>query len=107
MSMIPIALLPQVIFAGVVFSLDNPSALQIPAAFFPARWAMAAMGSTVGLHGDKLGADSFSYWGTLFSNYSKGQALFHLLLCWAVLAFMILVLGLAIAWLLKKKDVRA
>jgi ABC-type multidrug transport system ATPase subunit/pSer/pThr/pTyr-binding forkhead associated (FHA) protein len=107
MSMIPLALLPQVIFAGVVFSLDNPQALQIPAVFFPARWAMAAMGSTVGLHGDKLGADSFSYWGTLFSTYSQGQALFHLLLCWAVLALMILLLGFAIAWLLKKKDVRA
>lgn len=107
MSFVPIALIPQVIFAGVVFSLDQPTFLQIPAAFFPARWAMAGMGSTVGLHGDKLGADTFSYWGTLFSTYSQGQAVFHLFLSWIVLAMMIVAFGMLIAWFLKKKDVRA
>jgi ABC-type multidrug transport system permease subunit len=107
MSLIPVVLLPQVIFAGVIFSLDQPPALQILGAFFPARWAMAGMGSTVGLHGDKLGADGFSYWGTLFSTFSQGAAAFHLLLVWFILVVMMLVLGFVIAWFLKKKDVRA
>jgi hypothetical protein len=107
MSFVPIALIPQVIFAGVVFSLDKPPILQFLAIFFPARWAMAGMGSTVGLHGDKLGADGFSYWGTLFSTYSQTQAVFHLLLVWAILGAMIVGFGLLIAWFLKKKDVRA
>ena len=107
-SLIPVVLLPQVIFAGVIFSLDDPPiVLQILAGFFPARWAMAGLGSTEGLHGDKLGADSFSYWGTLFSNYSQGQAVFHLLLVWFILAAMMIILGFLIAWSLKKKDVRA
>jgi hypothetical protein len=107
MSFVPIVLIPQVIFAGVVFSLDNPTFLQLPAAFFPARWAMAGMGSTVGLHGDKLGADGFSYWGNLFSNYTQAQAVFHLLLVWVILIVMIIGFGALIAWFLKKKDVRA
>ena len=111
MSLVPLALLPQVIFSGVIFSLDQPQLLQIPGALFPARWAMAAMGSTVGLHSDKLGADNFSYWGTLFANFdptkAQGPAVLHLLLCWFLLAFTIIILGITIAWFLKRKDVRA
>ncbi len=106
MSFVPIALIPQVIFAGVVFNLDTPSVLQIPAAFFPARWAMAGMGSTVGLHADKLGADNFSFQGTLFSQFTKTQAVLHLLLVWVILIAMIIGFGLLIAWFLKRKDIR-
>jgi ABC-type multidrug transport system ATPase subunit/pSer/pThr/pTyr-binding forkhead associated (FHA) protein len=110
MSLIPLPLLPQVIFAGVIFSLDKPPFLQVLGAFFAARWSMAAMGSTVGLHGDKLNADSFSYVGMLFTkidqNSAHANAAFHLILCWLVLALMIVVQGFIIAWLLKKKDVR-
>jgi len=111
MSVVPIALIPQVIFAGVVFSLDSPQALQFPAAFFPARWAMAGMGSTVGLHGDKLGADTFSYMGTLFASFSnpqnaQAQAFLHLMLSWIILGAMIVILGFVIAWCLRRKDVR-
>lgn len=105
MSIVPIVLIPQVIFSGVLFSLDKPQFLQVLGAFFPARWAMAAMGSTVGLHSDKLGADAFSYWGTLV-DYSQTDAVLHLLLCWAVLAVTIIGLIFATAYLLKKKDVR-
>ncbi|WP_236601885.1 FHA domain-containing protein [Ktedonobacter sp. SOSP1-52] len=106
MSMVPIALIPQVIFAGVIFSLDSPKALQIPAAFFPARWAMAAMGTTIGLRGDKLGADDFSYVSTLFGHATKGEATSHLLLTWFALLAMTLIFGLIIAFCLKRKDIR-
>jgi ABC-type multidrug transport system ATPase subunit/pSer/pThr/pTyr-binding forkhead associated (FHA) protein len=105
MSIVPIALIPQVIFSGVLFSLDSPQFLQVLGAFFPARWARAAMGSTVGLHGDKLGADAFSYWGTLVA-YSQSDAVIHLFLSWGVLVVMIVLLALATAYLLKRKDVR-
>jgi hypothetical protein len=109
MSLVPLALLPQVIFAGVIFSLDSPQAMQILGAFFPARWAMAAMGTTIGLHGDKLGTDSFSNVSTLFSTDPHAQvaAVAHLLLCWAVLALIIFIFGIAIGRFLKGKDVRA
>ncbi|MBE3558908.1 MAG: FHA domain-containing protein [Ktedonobacteraceae bacterium] len=107
MSLVPLALLPQVIFAGVVFSLDKSPLLQVIGAFFPTRWAMAAMGSTVGLHGDKLGADDFSFKGLLFSTTSKPEAVAHLLLCWVALAITIVILGWAIGWFLKRKDIRS
>ncbi len=109
MSLIPLPLIPQVVFAGVIFNLDKPIVLQALGAFFSARWSMAAMGSTVGLHGDKLGADNWSYVGTLFPTLNgTGQpnATLHLLLCWGVLALMIVLQALIISWLLKRKDVR-
>jgi len=107
LSVVPIVIVPQIIFSNVLFSLDNPPFLQVLGGIFPARWAMAAMGSTVGLHGDKLRTDGFSYRSTLLSLTSQSEAVFHLLLCWFVLVLMIVLLGLTIAILLKKKDVRA
>ncbi len=110
MSLMPLPLIPQVILAGVLFSLDNPPFLQVLGALFTARWSMAAMGSTVGLHGDALDADGFSFVGMLFTHIDPQAgytaASNHLLLCWAVLVLMIVVQGVAIAWFLKRKDVR-
>jgi hypothetical protein len=106
-SFIPIILIPQVIFSGIIFALDNPG-LQFFGSFFAARWAMAAMGSTIGLHGDKLGsANDFAYQGTLFSTFTKGQATVHLFLMWFALVVMIVALGLLTAYFLKRKDVRS
>jgi uncharacterized membrane protein len=68
---------------------------------------MAAAGSSVGLHGDKLGTDGFSFQGTLFSTFSQAEAALHLFICWFALVVMILILGVAIAYFLKRKDVRA
>jgi hypothetical protein len=109
MSFVPIVLIPQVIFSGVIFALNNPL-LQFLGIFFAARWAIAGMGSSVGLHGDKLGADDFSFKGTLFTSLNPRDpapgAIGHLLLIWTALAVMIVVFGFAIAYFLKKKDVR-
>ncbi|MGI9059497.1 MAG: FHA domain-containing protein [Ktedonobacteraceae bacterium] len=103
---IPIILIPQVIFSGIIFPLNTPG-LQIIGSFFAARWSMAAMGSTVGLHGDKLGSSGdFAYQGTLFSTSSQGQAIFHLALMWLALVVMIVLLGFLTAYFLKRKDVR-
>jgi ABC-type multidrug transport system ATPase subunit/pSer/pThr/pTyr-binding forkhead associated (FHA) protein len=107
-SLIPILLIPQVIFSGIIFPLNNPL-MQFLGTFFAARWAMAGMGSTVGLHGDKLGGDTFSFQGVLFSGIPPDRvaATFHLLLIWFILIAMIIILGLATAYFLKKKDVRS
>jgi ABC transport system ATP-binding/permease protein len=109
MSFVPIVLIPQVIFSGVIFELNSP-VLQAIGALFAMRWAMAGMGSTVGLHPDKLGVDSFSYQGTLFVSVNKASvvpaATEHLLLVWGALVLMILVLGFATAAFLKGKDSR-
>jgi ABC-type multidrug transport system permease subunit len=73
---------------------------------------MAAMGSSIGLHSQfvvangKTTGEDFSYQGTLFSTHSQGAATAHLLLSWFMLAAMIVILGLATAYFLKRKDVR-
>lgn len=110
-SLIPILLIPEVIFSGVIFSLTN-GFMQFFGFFIPIRWAMAALGSTVGLHSDKLGGDAlygnnYTYHGLLYSTYSKADAVTHLLFMWLVLLIIIVVLGLLTGYFLKRKDKRA
>ncbi|MDQ6661620.1 MAG: ABC transporter permease, partial [Chloroflexota bacterium] len=109
-GVVPLLLLPQVIFSGAVFPLTNWF-LQIIGVFFPARWGMAALSSSVGLHSEKVNGDeifgnNYSYHGTLFSIYSQSEALQYLLLMWLALIIMILVFGVAVRYFLKQKDLR-
>jgi ABC-type multidrug transport system ATPase subunit len=109
MSFVPLVLIPQVIFSGMLFELSSP-ALQIIGAIFPMRWAMAGMGSSIGLHPDKLGVDSFSYQGTLYVSLNpataKPGAITHLVLIWCILALIIVVLFSLTVFFLRRKDVR-
>ena len=109
-GIVPLLLLPQVIFSGAVFPLTNWF-LQIIGVLFPARWAMIALSSTVGLHSEKVNGDQLfgatpSYHGTLYSIYSQSEARQYLLLMWLALFIMILVFGAAVAFFLKRKDAR-
>ncbi len=109
-SIIPVILIPEVIFSGVLFPLTN-GFMQFLGIFFPIRWAMAALGSTVGLHSDKLGEDAlygsnYTYHGLIYSTYNKADAVTYLLFIWLALVIMIVLLGLATGFLLKKKDKR-
>jgi ABC-type multidrug transport system ATPase subunit len=110
MSIVPLLLIPQVIFSGVIFPL-NTWFLQLVAALFPIRWAMAALGSSIGLHSDKLNGDTLfgnipTFHSTLFSTYSQVDAIQFLLLMWLALSIMIIVFGAATAYFLKRKDIR-
>ncbi len=109
-SFVPLLLIPQVIFSGTVFPF-NDQVIQILAMFFPARWSIGALGSTIGLHGDKLGGDNLIgnqsiYCGTLFSTCTQSQATLHLLWLWAALGAMILLFGFVTGIFLKLKDRR-
>jgi ABC-type multidrug transport system ATPase subunit len=100
MSLIPIILIPQVIFSGTIFPLTG-GIMQFLGLFFAVRWAMAASGSTVGLDnylptGDKLLGNNNVY------QNSSG----YLFLVWFALIAMIVLLGFAIAYFLRKKDIR-
>jgi hypothetical protein len=109
-SFVPIVLIPQVIFSGAIIALkDWP--LQIMAAVFPTRWAMAALGTSLGLHADKMGGDQLfgtdtSYHGTLFSVFTQTDAMHRILLSWTVLGAIIIFLTILIGIFLKMKDVR-
>jgi hypothetical protein len=110
MSFVPLVIIPQVIFSGIIFKLGTPI-LQGMGALFAARWAMAGLGSSLGLHGNKLGTDSFSFQGTHFTTLDPATALpgaiTHLVLVWSALLAIIVVLMVAIAFFLKLKDARA
>src|SRR6266566_4441391 len=110
MTIVPLLLIPQIIFSGIIFPL-NSWPLQLISALFPIRWAMAALGSSIGLHSDKLNGDTLfgnspTFHGTLFSTYSQVDAIQYLLLMWLALSIMIIVFGVATAYFLKRKDVR-
>jgi ABC-type multidrug transport system permease subunit len=110
LSFIPIILVPQVIFSGTIFPLKDPFS-QAVGALFAARWSMIALGSSVGLHSDKLMSDKlfgndYTYHGTLFSLYSQQDDAAHLLFLWGALLLMI-VLSMCTTFIaMKRKDVR-
>ncbi len=109
-SFVPIILLPQVIFSGAIIPLKDWFT-QIMASIFPTRWAMAALGSSIGLHADKIGGDKlfgddFTYHSTLFSIYNYSDALHRLLISWTALIVITIALMMVIGIFLKRKDVR-
>ncbi len=109
-SFVPIILIPQVIFSGAIIPLKD-WLTQILAAVFPTRWAMAALGSSIGLHADTLGGDrlfgnDYTYHSTLFSIYSQDDAMHRLLVSWLALGIIIVVLVIVIGIFLKRKDAR-
>lgn len=109
-SLIPFVLIPQIFFAGVEIPLKD-GVMTVLALFFPTRWTMAALGTSLGVHVDKLGGDKllgsdFTYQGTLFSTYSQSEAINRIELSWLVMGLMILVFGLLICAALKRQDSR-
>jgi len=109
-SFVPIILIPQVIFSGAIIALkDWPT--QILATIFPSRWAMAALGTIVGLPegsgGDQLYGSDYTYHGTLYALYTKAEATLRLTTAWGVLAALIVALIVLIWIFLKRKDARA
>lgn len=99
-SFIPLLLIPQVIFSGSMFPLKSIP-LQIFGAIFSLRWAMAALGSILNLTSfdDKI-------FGTCASCNTYRHDGHYLLLTWLALVIGIVVLGVVIGIVLKRKDVR-
>jgi len=136
MSFIPIILIPQVIFSGIIFPLSSVG-LKVLGSFFAAGWSMAGMGTTVGLHSDKLGGQTDcaytspavnppgvpNFYGpganpancAFRSDYAvsvtnqaaaHAAAVQHMLLIWCALIVMSIVLAGLTAYFLKRKDIR-
>lgn len=109
-SLVPIVLIPQVIFSGTLIPLSHLY-IQAVASIFPTRWAMAALGTSIGLHSSTLGKDSLfnsdpTYHGTLYSIYSQSDATQRLVLCWIALGVLTIALMIVVGIFLKCKDVR-
>lgn len=110
-SLLPFLLIPQVVFAGVEIPLKD-YVLQVAAALFPMRWAMAALGTSIGLHSDKLGGDQLfgsdtTYHGQLFSTFTRADSVNRMFLSWGALVALIIILTIIMCIGLKRKDIRA
>ena len=111
LSLVPLVLLPQVIFSGAVFNLNTPI-LQAIGDVFAMRWAMAALGTSIGLHSDKLGGDQLfgsdtTYHGQLFSTFTRADSVNRMFLSWGALVALIIILTIIMCIGLKRKDIRA
>jgi ABC-type multidrug transport system ATPase subunit/pSer/pThr/pTyr-binding forkhead associated (FHA) protein len=109
-SIVPIILVPQVIFSGAIIPLKD-RLTQLLAIVFPTRWAMVALGSSIGLHADKIGGDNLfgndaTYHSTLYSIYTQTEAMHRLVLAWVALGAIIFALTVIIGIFLKRKDIR-
>ncbi len=107
-GLLPLIVILQVTFSGDIVPLKD-AVTKIGAMILPIRWGMAAFGSSLGLHsdkinGDQLFGDDYLYHGTLFSTYSQSDATQRILLCWLALGTSIVVLGLLVGLALKRKD---
>ncbi len=93
-SMVPLLLIAQIIFAGNIFKLNGAAAWV--SYIMLARWGMMALGSTNDLHAQATGTSSNFY----------GHNLTHLLEGWlALIGLTLLFLGLTF-FFQKRKDVR-
>jgi len=101
-SIVPLALIPQILFAGVIFSLGEGTSLQRVLSWLTiSRWSMDAYGTTVNLNSLPLQP------GMLRLPNPPVEYTFtplHLLSRWLILVvYMLVCLGLT-AWLLKRRD---
>ncbi|GHO43647.1 FHA domain-containing protein [Ktedonospora formicarum] len=109
-SFVPIILIPQVIFSGSIIPFKDKF-MQVVSFFFPTRWAMAALGSSAGLHGDKINGDKlfgddYTYHGHVFSIFSQAESTQRILLAWGALAAFVIILTIVVGFCLKSKDVK-
>ncbi len=110
-SLLPFLLIPQIVFAGVEFPFKDYF-LQSVAAIFPTRWAMTALGTSIGIHSDKIGGDKLfgsdtTFHGQLFSTFTHADSANRMLLSWGALVVLIIILVVIICIGLKRKDIRA
>jgi ABC-type transport system involved in multi-copper enzyme maturation permease subunit len=121
MSVVPLLLIPQIIFAGSTFKLSG--ATEVISYFIVTRWGLEALGDTVGLHslvcsnprGELVDLNSDGGCPPGFGKVNPtlttpdnfyGHDFSHLLFAWIVLIVLTLVfLGLTL-YFQKRKDVR-
>jgi ABC transport system ATP-binding/permease protein len=108
-TLLPFVLIPQIVFAGAMFPLKD-QILQVIGLVFPMRWAMIALGTSIGLHSDKLNGDALlgdntAFRGTLYSIFTQQEAMQRLFLSWGAFGLTIALLIVAICLFMKRMDV--
>jgi len=104
-SIIPVILIFQILFSGVVFQLSGFA--QVLGAFIAMRWSMIGMGSTVNLQPGPMGYQTIDRFGQVHNvsaPFPYGQDTGHLFLAWFALVAMIVVFGFLTGYFLQRKD---
>jgi ABC-type multidrug transport system ATPase subunit/pSer/pThr/pTyr-binding forkhead associated (FHA) protein/ABC-type multidrug transport system permease subunit len=105
-SIIPVILILQIMFSGVVFQLSGFSLAL--GALIAMHWSMVGMGSTVNLQPRPMGYQVQNpytgQWHNVSAPFPYGQNVGHLFLAWFALIIMIVIFGLLTGYYLKRKD---
>ena len=99
MSVVPIILIPQIIFAGMVFKLEGTG--KVMSWLTLSRWALEALGATVDLNALKARAP-----GPVELNFAYDHTANYLLSRWAALGLYTIGLTVLTCWLQRRKDVQ-
>jgi ABC-type multidrug transport system ATPase subunit len=103
-SLVPLLLIPQILFAGVIFSLGEGATIQRMLSWLTiSRWTMDAYGTTANLNELPL-QPGFLQLATGFSEYTFTPE--HLVSRWIALIIFTVICLLATALLLKRQDGR-
>lgn len=103
MSVVPLALVPQILFAGMIFELAGPTT--VASWFTASRWSMDAFGSLAALNDmpAKAGGVSAARLGLADLHYESTAR--HVLACWATLVgYATACVGLTWAVLARRRD---
>ncbi len=95
-SIIPVILIFQILFSGVIFKLTGFG--EVFGGFFAMRWSMIGMGSSVGLTAFPVGYDPND------SSFPYAHDTGHVLGAWFALLVMIAIFGTLTTYFLKRKD---
>jgi energy-coupling factor transporter ATP-binding protein EcfA2 len=96
-SIIPIVLIFQILFSGVVFHLTGSA--EVFGGLFAMRWSMIGMGSSVGLTAREMGYNQNDT-----SSFPYAHDAGHVLGAWFALLVMLTVFGVLTIYFLKRKD---
>ncbi len=103
MSVVPLALVPQILFAGMIFDLEG--ATTVASWFTVSRWSMDAFGSLAAVNDlpAKVGGVSVARMGLANLHYESTAQ--HVLKCWAILAgYATACVGLTWAVLVRRRE---
>jgi hypothetical protein len=101
-SLVPLALIPQILFAGVIFSLGEGITIQRLLSWLTiSRWAMDAYGATVDINSLPF-QPGFGVLPNPPAEYTHTAG--HLLSRWLILLIYMVGCLLLTAWLLKRRD---
>jgi ABC transport system ATP-binding/permease protein len=95
-SIIPVILIFQILFSGVIFKLTGFG--EVFGGLFAMRWSMIGMGSSVGLTAYPMGYDPND------SSFPYAHDTGHVLGAWFALLVMIAIFGALTTYFLKRKD---